>query len=270
MSLRLYMSMLQAELYSRIAWYRRNRSLLVAELLWPYATIMVLLGLGLGFGDIERYQETMGIANVILYLLAASATITVSLGVLDNAASIGLWHRWLGTLPYIMLSPASLVAYSTLAGIAAALTTTATQILSISPVVVALGGLQSLGVLLVLASVLLIGMLPLTMLGTFTAMTALVAKQEGNLLSFIVPLIIMVSGVFYPVEILPRSLEVLSRVVPLTYVVEAAKLTVNLSSEPWRGLIMATYSLSAMIVAYNLVGYVASRLGEKKVRERGY
>ncbi len=269
MNLNLYYSILRAELYSRIAWYKQNRSMLVAELLWPYATIIVLLGLGLGFGDLARYQETMGIANVILYLLAASATITVSLGVLDNSAGISLWHKWLGTLPYIMLSPASLVAYSALAGFAAALTTTATQILSISPVVVYFGGVKSLIVLIVLSLILLLGMLPLTMIGTFTAMATLYAKQEGNLLSFITPFIIMVSGVFYPIEVLPAILQGLSRIVPLTYVVEAAKLTVELSSSPWRGLIIAVYSLSAMILFYNLAGYLASKLTEKEVRRRG-
>ena len=262
-------ALVRAELSLQAWWLKSNRAMLVLSFIWPYAAVLVLLGLGTAYGSLDRMARALGVDEPIVYLLAASMVAFAASGIIDNASSAALWHRWLGTLPYVYAAPHRFPVYLTVSGLAGSLVTATLDLAAMLPGALAVGGVRAgLGVLAVYA-VMILASLPLVGLAVTAALTSLIVREEGNVLSFLNPLLLLLSGVFYPLEVLPRLLQEASRLVPVTYVVEAARMASTITQGPLRALLVASYYLAAMTAAYNLLSLAAVARLESTARRKG-
>ena len=259
----------KAELLIQYWWIKGNRWLAGLWLLWPYMAVVVLYVLGTSYGSLENLAKSLGVDDPILYLFAASNIAFAATGIIDTVVGIATWHRWIGTLPYVYLQPNRFSSYLVVSGLASSLFNIMENYLAILPGVLIYSGLRGGIGLTVVLLVLVIGSLPLVGIAVAAALASLIAREEGNVLSFLNPLLLLLSGVFYPVEVLPRLLQALSAAVPVTYVVQAARLAASFSHGPGAALYYAAYTLGLMIVVYNTLSLAVIELGEKSARSRG-
>ncbi len=262
-------ALVRAELSIQWWWLRSNRAMLVLSFVWPYMAVLVLLSMGYAYGSPEVMAERLGVDEPIVYLMAASMVAFAASGIIDNASGVAQWHRWLGTLPYIYTAPHRFPVYLVVSGFAGSLFIALTDLAAMLPGALLAGGPRAgLGLLAVFA-VMLLASLPLVGIAVAAALASLLAREEGNVLSFLNPLLLLLSGVFYPLDVLPRLLRAASALVPVRYVVEAARMASTLSQGPLRAVLAASYYLAVMIAVYNLLSTWAVARLESKARRSG-
>ncbi len=262
-------SIAKAELLIHLWWLKNNRPLLVLWFLWPYLTALFILALGTAYGRIEEFRETMGIASPILYIFVGSAVVFASASIVDIATGIALWHRWIGTLTYIYLVPVRFNTYLVLSGVVGGLFMIVQNFAAIVPAIIILEGLSGGLRLLAVLGVMILGMVPLIGVAVVAAILTIAARVETNVVSFINPLLLLVSGIFYPVEILPRILRVLSDIVPVTYIVESAKLIATYAYPPGSTIVYIAAILATMALVYNSWSALIVSRSERYIRRRG-
>ncbi|MCE4611015.1 MAG: ABC transporter permease [Desulfurococcales archaeon] len=258
-----------AEVYMSVRVYKNNPSMLFTSLTWPYLMVFVILVLGSSYGSLDEFSRSLGVTNPIFFLFAASGIAFTAVSIVDYGASFAAWYRWLGVLPYIVAGTPSLPAYLAASGLARSLLNVALTYVSITPAVILLGGLESGVRMIIVIGVLISGMIPLVGLAVVAAMLTVMVKVESDVLSFINPLLLLLSGVFYPIALLPDILEVVAALVPISYIVEASKIAAAFEAA-WGGrLYSIMYILGLMAVAYNLVGLISSLRLERSIYLRG-
>ncbi|MET1127890.1 MAG: ABC transporter permease [Thermoproteota archaeon] len=264
-----FLDVARAELLATFYWYKNNRSMLAAFMLWPYLMTGILLGLGYLFGDPRVYVERMGVRDPALFVLSASVVAMASVNIIDTVAGFTLYNRWIGTLPYILMSPVRAGVLLVASGLPHALIDTAVIVAAIAPASALLAGAEGVARLAFAYLLIVAGMVPLLGLAVLAASVLLVVREESNILSSLTPFLLLISGVFYPVEILPRMLQLASAAVPVSYIVEAARSLSALGSLPGRQLYMLAYALALMSLAYNGSALAAVRVTLRAAMRRG-
>jgi ABC-2 type transport system permease protein len=264
-----WVDIFRAQLYASIAWMKNNRFLFMSMFIWPYIMVGMVYFLGSIYGRPEVFSQKLGVSNPAIYLLASSAVAMSSLFILDAVAGFALYNRWLGTLPYILLTPIKTPILFIVAGLPETLLSTIIIILAVMPGAIyfegAVGGLKLLLILLII----MLGMIPMLGFSSLIASILLIVKEESNILSSITPFVLLVSGIFYPVEVLPRLLQLISRAIPVTYVLEASKIIATYYIPEVRLLFTAIYIIGAMALTYNLFAAVAIGRAERAVKRVG-
>ncbi len=259
----------RAEFFANLYWMKNNKGLLVAMVLWPYIMVALVMGLGYIFGSPEIYAARMGVRNPVLFMLSASVVAMSSVTIIDTVAGYTLYNRWLGTLNYILLTPIRTPRLLIAAGLPTALFSPAVTVSSVMPAVLYFEGLSGLVNLVLIYFIIILGMVPLLGISVIAASLLLIVKEESNIINSLVPFLLLVSGVFYPVGILPHALQLVARAVPVKYVVDAAKLVSALSTETGAALFTVLYILALMGVTYNLAAFLFVGRVDAKAKAKG-
>ncbi|ABM81262.1 ABC transporter permease [Hyperthermus butylicus] len=265
-----FLQLVRAEFYAYTRWLKNSRAMLATFLLWPYLMMLVMLGLGYLFGDPRIYALRMGVKNPVFFLLSASVIAMSTVAIIDDVAGYTLYNRWNGTLTYIALAPARLPKQLLAAGIPAAILSPAVMAAAAMPAAIVFEGLRGLGIVAAIYFLMLAGMIPLVGFSVLVASLLLIVKEESNVISSISPFLLLVSGVFYPVAVLPELLQEVSRVVPVRYVVEAARSLAALGTFEGRALMAALYMLAVLGVVYNAASAPIVARVEAWVKKSGF
>ena len=268
-ALKLIYNIVRAEIYLNTRFLANNKIVLATLAFWPYGMVAAVVVIGEAYGSLEEYSRRLGVADPLVFLIAASGVAFTAVAIMDEAASKAYQGRWLGVNPYIAVSSGSFTIYVASAGVASSIFMTLLTYTMITPAVVALGGLESGLRLAVVVAIVMAGMLPLVPLAVAAAMVSLAMKQDSNVMSFVNPMLLMAAGVFYPVEMLPEVLEMLARLVPVSYVVEAARIVSAFEDPAVAQLVASLYYLALMIVLYNSILALAVGRAERLVTEEG-
>ena len=262
-------SILRAQFLAEISWYKNNKWMLASMFFWPYLMILIILGIGSLYGSIEEYKSRLGIHNPLLYMLASSMIAMSSVGIVDTVATFSLWNRWIGTLQYILLTPTKTWKVLLASGVPGSILSIIITLAAVTPGSLYLEGLVGGLKMVVVFGLMLLGMLPLLGLAAIISSVMLVVKEESNIVSSLNPLLILLSGVFYPIEVLPRILQVASIIVPSKYVVDAAKILATYHIPEAKLLFVAVYTLTLLTLAYNTVAMGILGKVEERVRKVG-
>jgi ABC-2 type transport system permease protein len=114
-----------------------------------------------------------------------------------------------------------------------------------------------------------LGMIPLVGISVLAASALLFVREESNIINSITPFILLLSGVFYPVTVLPQSLQAIAAYVPTKYVVDVAKMAARFSSIPGAYVMIVLGILAVMGLSYNGVAAIAVTRAGKAVRRKG-
>lgn len=264
-----WIDVFRAQLFSTIAWVKNNRYLFVSMFIWPYIMVSVVFALGTIYGNVEQYTARLGVSNPAIYLLASSVVAMSSLFIIEAVAGFTLYNRWIGTLPYIILSPIKTPVLLIIAGLPESLLSPLVTIAAIFPAAVYFEGIIGGGKTLLVLFMIYIGMLPMLGFSSLIASILLIVREESNILSSLSPFILLISGIFYPVEILPRVLQMLSIAVPTTYIVNASKLVATYLIPQAKLLMILLYGLGALTIIYNILAMSAIGRAEKRVKTIG-
>ncbi len=182
------------------------------------------------------------------------------------------WERWEGTLEYTMMAPVHRATHllgSTLYAVLYGLVHT-TVVLA---VLVAFFGLDMSRANLATAAVfMVIGSLSFIGIGMMAAILPMMYVERGSQMTFVLQsLLLLVSGVYYSVDILPGWMQVLSRVSPATYVLDGVRKglvdgrpVTGLLPDVWPLLVMAIVLIPLGVWAFGQAERYAKRTGKLK------
>ena len=199
----------------------------VWEVVWLFYSMVSVLSIGFlasGLGTLGAANESFDLHRAQLYLLIGSLLWGFLSLVFMEAAFAIAWERWEGTIEYTFMAPIRRV----------------THLMGICLFAIGYGLVRTFVVLLVAiamfkldfsradigaaVAVLAASTVPLVGLAIFTSVLPMVSPQKGEQMSYAVQgFLLLVSGVYYPLSVLPAPLQVAGYASPLTYALDGMR-----------------------------------------------
>ncbi|TMD15127.1 MAG: ABC transporter permease [Chloroflexi bacterium] len=193
----------------------------VWEVVWLFYSVVSVLSIGFlasGLGTLGAGGESFDLRKAQFYLLVGALLWGYLSLVFMEAAYAIAWERWEGTIEYTFMAPVRRMTH--LMGICLfAIGYGLARTFIVLLVAVAIFNIDFshanvAGALLVLAA----SIVPLIGLAILTSVLPLLSPQKGEQMSFAVQgFMLLVSGVYYPLSVLPMPLQVAGAASPLTY-----------------------------------------------------
>jgi ABC-2 type transport system permease protein len=247
-------------LIKRYVWWE------VAFFLWTVANTLTIVFIAEG---VEASGGTLDV-NRQTTILLIGAVIWAYLGIIfEILTETVAWERWEGTIEYTFMAPLSrivhlggmgvfAVAYGVLrAGLLFGV------IASFFDLEMPQANYVSALVVLAVASISFIG------IGMMTAVLPLISPEKGTQLGFIAQgMLLVVSGVYYSIEILPGFMQAIAVISPATYALEGIREAILEGSSV--GDLWAELSVLAVIGVISVpLGLWIFRLGETHAKRHG-
>ncbi len=199
--------------------YRRYWAWEAVWLLYNLVSVLSIGYLASGLSSLGVTQSAASLHQTQLYLLVGALLWTYLSLVFFEIAFAITWERWEGTIEYTFMAPIRRLTHllgictaSLLYGIAR------TAIIGFSLVFFFKLDLSHANYLAALA-IFAAAILPLLGLGIFTSVLPLLSPEKGDQMAFAVQgVLLLISGVYYPITVLPLPLHVAGILSPLTYV----------------------------------------------------
>jgi ABC-2 type transport system permease protein len=224
------MSVLTLTLRQSYAFVARNFNLVkrywgweVVWLAYSIASSLSVVFIGAGMGAITDSSD-IDTNYLVIYLLIGALVWRFLAGLFDNISEMIQWERWEGTIEYTLMAPVHRfvqMAGQTLFAIIYMLVFTA--VIGLAMVMffdLDFSNANIVGGTLVLVA----GSLSFVSFGIVASVLPLLYPERGVQMTNIVQaFLLLISGVYYPVEVLPGWLQVLARISPATYVLEGMR-----------------------------------------------
>jgi ABC-2 type transport system permease protein len=239
------------------------------EVVWlVYVTINAMAITYIGAG-VEAAGGTVDKEFLMTYLLVGALLWNYLSMLFDVLSETVSWERWEGTIEYTFMSPSSRVThllgmgfYAVVYGILQTALTLGVCYLFFD---LDLSRANYAGALLVLAvaSVSLVGF------GIVAAVLPLLSPEKGQQVSYIVSsVLLLVSGVYYDVSVLPGWMQAIATVSPVTYALQGARAALQDGAsvaELWNSI----WVLLIMGVVFVPLGLFVFHLGESYAKRTG-
>ena len=207
------------------------------ELVWLFYSLVTVLSIGYlasGLGALGASGSRFDLRAAQLYLLVGSVLWSyLSMVFIEVGWAIG-WERWEGTIEYTFMAPVRRVTH--LMGVCVFAILYGLARTAVIVVIVQL--LFSLDLsradLLAAGLVLVASTLPLIGLGILTSVLPLMSPEKGDQMTVAVQgSLLLVSGVYYPLSVLPEPLQWVGRLSPLTYTLEGMRRCLMNGASTW-------------------------------------
>jgi len=269
---------LQLEMRQSYAFVARNFNLVKRywgwEVVWlAYSIANSLSVTFIGAGAAEITGETQIDTNfLITYLLVGTLVWRFLATIFNNISEMIAWERWEGTIEYTFMAPVrrfNQMIGQTIFAIVHSLIFT----VIIGAVVAAFFDLSFADADLPAATIiLLVGSLSFVGIGVVASILPLLYPERGAQMTNIVQaFFLLVSGIYYPVSVLPGWLQTLAKISPATYVLEgmrAALLPQTATADPfsyvWPLVIMGVVMLPLGIYLFQRAERYTKRTGKLK------
>ena len=203
---------------------RRYWHLELAFLVFNVASAMSVLYIGEAQMQADCGGSAGARGDLVLYLGIGTVVWAYLRAVFANVGEMVAWERWEGTIEYTMMAPISRLThmlgvslFSILYGLARSALLLAVLALFFS-VDLADANLAGAGLVLLVGSFSFIGF------GIMAAVLPLLFPERGEEMTFVISsILVLVSGVYYPISVLPDWMEPLATVSPATYVLEGMR-----------------------------------------------
>jgi len=236
----------------------------VAFLIWTIANTLTIVFIARGVNVSEAEQ------NALATKFLVGGVIWAFLGIIfEIVTETVAWERWEGTIEYTFMAPLSRAmhlagqgVFAIVYGIVRAVFLFGVCALFFSLSMPDANFLAAL-VVLAVASISFIG------IGIMTSVLPLISPEKGTQLGFIAQgTLLVVSGVYYPVSVLPGWMQFLAKFSPATYALEGIRSAVldgaslrELGSDLWPLLVLGVVSIP--------VGLLVFRAGERYAKRHG-
>jgi ABC-2 type transport system permease protein len=222
---------LRGEAHALVGFVERQKNLVrrywLWEVVWVVYSLVSVLSIGYlaaGLGAPGTGTRGIDLRQTQLYLLVGSLLWAYLSAVFIEISFSVTWERWEGTIEYTFMAPvrrvthlvgicAFAVLYGLLRMVAVLLIATALFRLDLSHA--DLGGA---------AAALAVSTVPLIGLGILASVLPLLWPERGEQMTVALQgVLLLASGVYYPLSVLPRPLQLLATVSPLTYTLDAVR-----------------------------------------------
>ena len=199
---------------------------------WAWELVWLVYGVvnTLAITFIAEEAGAAGIASpsevreLIVFLLLGTLVWAYLSAVLDDVALVITWERWEGTIEHTLMAPVSrathLIGMSVFGVGHAVIRTLLIFAIAIPFFTVDLGNANWFAAAMVVA----VGSVSVAGLGILAGVLPLMYPERGTQMSFMLQaLILLVSGVYYSVDVLPGWLRVFSAASPVTYMLDGVR-----------------------------------------------
>jgi ABC-2 type transport system permease protein len=267
---------LRRELVGFAGIVERNAYLIRRFMWWEVAWFLYTVANTLTIVFIAKGAEAAGYrldVNRETIVLLIGAVVWSYLGLLfEIVTETVAWERWEGTIEYTFMAPLSRPAHLLGMGAFAVVYGVLRTILLFGVVSAFLdvsyanADFASAMVVLAVSSVSFVG------IGMMTAVLPLISPEKGTQLGFIAQgLLLVISGVYYPVSVLPQWMQWLSVISPATYTLEGARKAIldgagvaALWGEIWPLLLIGAIAVPAGLAVFAQGERYAKRHGRLK------
>ena len=234
----------------------------VAFMLWTIANTLTIVFIARGV-DLSKAAQ-----NELATKLLVGGVIWAFLGVIfEIVTETVAWERWEGTIEYTFMAPVSRPVHLFGMGIFAVLYGIVRAVILFFAIVAFIdlkvpnANYWAALALLGIASVSFIG------IGMMTAVLPLISPEKGTQLGFIAQgMMLVISGVYYPVSVLPNWMEWLSKISPATYALRGNRAQILDGA----GLVWADVWPLLIIGAASVpLGLAVFRAGERYAKQHG-
>src|SRR3954467_15907739 len=238
----------------------------LAFFLWTVANTLTIVFIAKGIPAVGGQIDVEKVSTILL----VGAVIWAYLGIIfEILTETVAWERWEGTIEYTFMAPLSRPVHLFGMGLFAIVYGVVRAILLFG-VVAAFFSLHlpnanyvAALVVLVVASISFIG------IGMMTAVLPLISPEKGMQLGFVGQgMLLVASGVYYPVTVLPEWMQWLAKISPATYALRGCRAAIidgagvtDLWSEIWALLVIGAVSVP--------LGLWTFRTGERYAKKHG-
>jgi len=244
------------------------------ELVWlTFTTVnaMSITFIGAGVDMVGGGQGT-DTERLMTFLLVGALIWSYLSMIFDVLSETVQWERWEGTIEYTFMSPTSRVTHLLGMGVYAVVYGIIRTIVVLGVAMLAfdldLSQANYWAALVVLAvcSVSLVGF------GVVAAVMPLLSPEKGQQVTYIVSaLLLLVSGVYYPVKVLPEWMQTMAQFSPVTYALDGSRAALldgvglsQLWNSIWPLLIMGVVFVPMGLFVFHLGESYAKRAGKLK------
>jgi ABC-2 type transport system permease protein len=260
---------LRGELIGLYGVVERNLYLTKRYFLWDFAFLLWTIANTLTIVFISRGVDlTPAARNELATKLLVGGVIWAFLGIIfEIVTETVAWERWEGTIEYTFMAPVSRPVHLIGMGIYAVLYGLV-RAAAIFVAVVAFIGIHlphanygAAVALIAIASISFIGV------GMMTAVLPLISPEKGTQLGFVAQgLMLVVSGVYYPVSVLPSWMQWIAKISPATYALRGNRDQILSGAglawaDVWPLLVIGACSIP--------LGLLVFRAGERYAKQHG-
>jgi len=234
----------------------------VAFMVWTIANTLTIVFIARAAGLPAAKENTLATA------LLVGAVIWAFLGIIfEFMTETVAWERWEGTIEYTFMAPLSRIthlggqgAYAVLYGLIRATTLFFAVALFIG-IHLPHANFGAALSLLAIASISFIGV------GMMTSVLPLISPEKGAQLGFVAQgMMLVVSGVYYPVSVMPEWMQAIATISPATYAIRGCRASiVDGAGLEWRNV----WPLLVIAAAAIPLGLVIFRRGERYAKQNG-
>jgi ABC-2 type transport system permease protein len=169
-------------------------------------------------------HQHIDVSRAVLYLAIGTLTWSYMASLFQAIAESVQWERWEGTIEYTMMSPISRMTYvlgSSLFGVIYGLGRSAVVLLAL---VFAFHLNADPGGFLPCLAIIAVGSVSFIGIGIMAATLPLLFTEKGAQMVYVIEaLLLLISGVYYPVTVLPGPIQLLSHLSPATYILDGTR-----------------------------------------------
>jgi ABC-2 type transport system permease protein len=244
------------------------------ELVWlTFTTVNAMSITFIGAGvELVGGGEGTDTERLMTFLLVGALIWSYLSMIFDVLSETVQWERWEGTIEYTFMSPTSRVThllgmgvYAVVYGIARTAVVLGVAMLAFD-LDLSQANYWAALVVLAVCSISLVGF------GVVAAVMPLLSPEKGQQVTYIVSaLLLLVSGVYYPVQVLPDWMQVIAQYSPVTYALEGSRAALQdgvglsqLWGSIWPLLVMGAVFVPMGLFVFNLGESYAKRTGKLK------
>jgi ABC-2 type transport system permease protein len=238
----------------------------VAFFIWTVANTLTIVFIAEGIPAVGGQIDVGRVTTILLIGAVIWAYLGIIFEILTETVQ---WERWEGTIEYTFMAPLARPVYLFGMGLFAVAYGIVRAALLFGVVALffdvelAQADFLAALVLLVIASISFIG------LGMMTAVLPLISPEKGMQLGFVAQgVLLVVSGVYYPVDVLPGWMQALATISPATYALDGIREAIlegagvgSMWDEIWPLLIIGAVAIP--------LGLQVFRLGERHAKRHG-
>ena len=250
---------LARELRASYAFVERNFNLVrrywgweVAWFVYSVAHALAIGFIGLGMGQISG--QTINTDQLVLYLLVGALVWSYLAIVFESVGDAISWERWEGTIEYTFMAPVSRVTHlvgTCLFAVVYGLLRTGLILAVVSlffQVNLSQANLLSATLVMAVASVSFVG------LGIMVSVLPLLFAERGAQMVFLAQAcLLLFSGVYYPVDVMPSWMQTVAKFSPATYALDGVRAALLEGASPM--------ALGHVLVPLIVIGVISIPVG---------
>jgi ABC-2 type transport system permease protein len=238
----------------------------VAFFVWTVANTLTIVFIA------EGIEATGGRIDVnrVTTILLVGAVVWAYLGIIfEILTETVAWERWEGTIEYTFMAPLSRPIHLFGMGLFAIVYGVVRAVLLFGVVALFFDLDLSHADFIAALVVLLVASIPFIGIGMMTAVLPLISPEKGTQLGFIAQgILLVVSGVYYPVDVLPQWMQWLATISPATYALDGMRDAIvegqglnQMGDEIWPLIVIGIVSIP--------LGLEVFRRGERYAKRHG-